>query len=299
MPTWLVTGGSGFLGRHLLDRLEREPVDVVAIGRTPIGRAQVRWTEADLSDCGRLTHLLEDLKPTVIFHLAGKTPPASREALDAANRVATVNLLQSLAEIGRPTRVICVGSAAELGPVPVVRLPVDEAFPPRPADDYGLSKLAATSVALAAGPPIETVVARVFNPIGPGMPSSQALGRFASLLADGSGVLTLDVGNLRPRRDFIDVRDVSESLLTLAQGRGLGLYHIGTGCSHRIEDGLNALISLSGREVRLVHDPSRSRGPTDSRADIGRITNETDWRPRIAFEQSVADLWMAARMDRD
>ncbi len=294
MPTWLVTGGSGFLGRHLLDRLAGEPVQVVAIGRHRLERPDVRWIEADLADPPRLLQVLEALAPSAIFHLAGKTPPADSQSLYAANQRATVNLIDALAAIGRPTRVILTGSAAELGPVPTDELPVGEAYPARPDTDYGRSKLAATEAALAAKSPIETVIARVFNPIGPGLPASQALGRFAAMLASGSGPLTLDVGDLESRRDFIDVRDVAEALVMLARADSTGLFHVGTGQSRSIGEGLDALIRLSGRDVRIVVDPSRPRGPADSRADARRITGEAGWAPRISFEESVADLWAEA-----
>ena len=110
------------------------------------------------------------------------------------------------------------GSAAELT-VPGRSdecLPVGEDFPPRPDGDYGRSKLAATEAALAMG----AVVARVFNPIGPGTPPSQAFGRFAARLAEGDGPVTLAVGGLSGRRDFIDARDVAEALVALARSRG-------------------------------------------------------------------------------
>jgi nucleoside-diphosphate-sugar epimerase len=125
-PTWLVTGGSGFLGRHLLDRLGHEPVEVVTIGRRPIPG---RFVEADLLDREGLRRVLAELSPSLVFHLAGKTPPAVSPALDRANRVATSCLLEELTRLGRPVRIVVAGSAAELGPVPVKCLPVGEDYP--------------------------------------------------------------------------------------------------------------------------------------------------------------------------
>jgi nucleoside-diphosphate-sugar epimerase len=295
-PTWLVTGGSGFLGRHLLERLAREPIEVVALGRRPIPG---RFVQADLLDREGLRRALTEVAPMLIFHLAGKTPPADAVALDRANRQATICLLDALQAIGRPVRVIVAGSAAELGSVPVEDLPVGEGYPCRPETDYGRSKHAATEAALAVEPPVETIVARLFNPIGPGMPEDQSFGRFAMLLRNGEGMTTLQVGNLDPRRDFIDVRDVAEALLALALRARPGLYHVGTGQSHGVGEGLEALIALSGRDVRVEVDHSRAAGPADSRADIRLIQAETGWSPRIPFEQSLADVWASALGGRD
>ena len=194
---------------------------------------------------------------------------------------------------------VLAGSAAELGPVPVGDLPVGEDYPCRPGDAYGLSKWLATTAGLAARPPLEVIVARVFNPVGPGQPGSQALGRFADLLNDpGPDPLHLTVGDLDARRDFIDVRDVARAFIALALlGHPGQVYHVGTGRSHRVREGLDGLIGLSGRKVEVEVDPlrSRGRGPDDSRADPTRLMTHTGWRPEIGWEQSLADLWDEAR----
>ena len=298
MPVWMVTGGSGFLGRHLLSALEGgrpTGVEVLAAGRRrPIGWPIEAFLPLDFDDQEGLSRAVRDISPSVVFHLAGRTPPAPIDDYYRLNTMATVRLLDALRSIGRPSRVVLVGSAAELGPVPVEDLPVGEEYPSRPVDAYGLSKLLATSAGLAARPPLEVVIARVFNPIGPGLPTSQALGRFAVGLSDGSGPVCLTVGDLDARRDFIDARDVARALLTLAE-RGMPgrIYHVGTGRSPRVGDGLDQLIALSGREVMVHVDPAiaRSRGPSDSRADVRRVENETGWSAVIPWEQSLRDLW--------
>ena len=178
-------------------------------------------------------------------------------------------------------------------------MPVCEIYPPRPADSYGLSKWLATTAGLAARPPLEVMIARIFNPIGPGLSPGQALGKFAAALATpGLDPLVLRVGDLSPRRDFIDVRDVARALIALAaRGRPGRVYHVGTGRSHQVREGLDRLIALSQRSVRVEVDPTlvARPGPSDSRADIRRITAETGWRPEIGWEQSLDDLWHEAR----
>ena len=89
-PTWLVTGGSGFLGRHLLDRLDREPVEVVALGRRPVAGCS-RFIKADLLDPAGLARALRETSPAVVFHLAGQDGPRpTLKSLDRTNRVATL-----------------------------------------------------------------------------------------------------------------------------------------------------------------------------------------------------------------
>src|SRR3954465_8481467 len=128
--------------------------------------------------------------------------------------MATVHLLDALRALARPVRAVLAGSGGELGPVAADDLPVGEDYACRPAESYGLSKWLATTAGLAARPPLEVVVARIFNPIGPGMPPGLAFGRFARRLAEpGPDPLRLTVGNLDSRRDFIDVRDVARALI--------------------------------------------------------------------------------------
>ena len=90
------------------------------------------------------------------------------------------------------------------------------------------------------------MVARLFNPIGPGTPTSQALGLFASRLVEAEhDPLELTVGDLDSRRDFIDVRDVARAMVALATRGQAGLvYHVGTGKSQRVGDGLDRLMQV-------------------------------------------------------
>ena len=297
MAACLITGASGFLGGHL-SRLLIGPAgldDVIAAGRTrPLEFPAERFHRVDFEDRGTVMAMVAQTVPSLVIHLAGQTPPGEPIEFYRRNTLGTVHLMDALRVAGRPCRVVLVGSAAELGLVPVDALPVGEDYPCRPTDPYGLSKWLATCAGLASGPPLEVTVARVFNPIGPGLPSSQALGRFAAELATGPGPIRLKVGDLDVCRDFIDARDVAKALLSLALGGEPGrVYHVGTGRSRRVGAGLDELIRLSGREVFVEVDPglTRSPGPADSRADIRRIVEQTGWSPEIPFEVSVRDLW--------
>lgn len=302
MRTWMVTGGSGFLGRHVLACLrDQRPAKVdriVAIGRTHPGGWPVEdFLRADLDDAETWDAAVRKIRPDVVIHAAGKTPPAPSFCLYWANTRGTAVLLDSLKSLEKPCRVVMAGSAAELGPVPVESLPVNEDHPCQPRDAYGLSKWAATRLGLLQKPPLDVISGRIFNLIGPGMPSNQAFGRFAAMLAaSGTDPMRLSVGDLSSRRDFVDVRDAASALIALAElGQASRVYHIGTGESRTMREGLDALIALSGRVVTIEESAPSRCGPSDSRADIGRIVDETGWRPRVSWEQSLADLWHDAR----
>jgi nucleoside-diphosphate-sugar epimerase len=301
MAVCLITGASGFLGQHLGRLLLQsdETAPPIAIGRScPEAFRLDQFRPVDLEDRGTLISVVAETNPSLVFHVAGKTPPADSEAFYRQNVLATLHLLDAVRELGRACRVVLVGSAAELGPVPVEVLPVGEAYPCHPIGPYGLSKWLATCAGLASRPPVEVIVARVFNPIGPGLAVSQALGRFASELATGSGPMVLTVRDLESRRDFIDVRDVAKALVRLGEAGTPGrIYHVGTGRSRRVGDGLERLIKLSGRQVTMEVAPTLvgSTGPLDSRADIRRIQDDTAWSPEVPWDVSIRDLWEEAR----
>jgi GDP-4-dehydro-6-deoxy-D-mannose reductase len=296
MPRWLVTGGTGYLGRWVLERLRAAGLEgsTFVLGR----RRPASWPESGYVACDLLDH--ESVRDGVayacadyVIHAAGRTPPSDAETLYRTNTFGTDVLLRALENTGRRARVVVLGSAAELGPVPERWLPASETTPCRPADAYGLSKWAATRLALAGGAGLDVMVARVFNLIGPGMPANQALGRFARVLAAAprGAEIGLDTGELSARRDFVDVRDAAEAVFEIAlRGRGGRVYHIGTGCSRSIGEGLDILTSLSGLRVTLRAAGGR-RGPADSRADIGRIVREIGWQPTTSWERSLGDLW--------
>ncbi len=307
MAVWLVTGATGFVGRHVMDALryggevaQRPNTEVIGLGRRrPPDWPEGRFIEADLNDATALHQALRRASPDFVIHTAGRTPPAGDDELYRANFWATTHLLSALRSLEKPIRVVLSGSAAELGPVEASNLPVGEDYAGYPIDAYGRSKHLATLRGLSEGPPLEVTVARVFNPIGPGIPPTQAFGRFATQLAEpGPDPLELIVGDLEARRDFIDVRDVAQAMIALAlRGQAGQVYHVGTGCSRRVGDGLDILVHLSGRSVQTRVDPEQKsrRGPSDSRAAIDRIVDQTGWEPRIAWEDSLGDLWSEIR----
>ena len=297
MSVCLVTGAIGFLGCHLIAALKTRPTHfgrIVETGRTlPHANESREFVPADLTKTESIRCLLEAVSPDVIFHLAGKTPPGSAEDFYRANTLATALLFDVLRERGRPVRVVQVGSAAELGVVPDCDLPVGEDYPCRPTSAYGLSKWLCTQAGVVSQFPIEVIAARVFNPVGPGIPEAQAIGSFATRLAD-PGISVLKVGDVTVKRDFVDVRDVARALIALAQQGHAGLvYHVGTGQSQTVQSGLDYFIGRSGRSIETISESIGGLGGrlNDSRADIMRIKEHTGWRPEIPWEQSLSEIW--------
>jgi GDP-4-dehydro-6-deoxy-D-mannose reductase len=306
MPGVVVTGGAGFLGRHVLGELVRSGPgvdDILAVGR----RCPPDWPRSSfapldlLNEADRFGALVRSRRPEILIHLAGRTPPAPPIELQDQNPRLLDAAASAASGLGGACLLVVAGSAAEYGAVAPDRLPIREDEPCRPIDAYGLGKWQATQRALGharrTGLPVR--IGRIFNLIGPGLPVSQAFGRFAALLAGSAGSrVRLTVGSLEARRDFIDVRDAARALVLLSRRGGSGdVYNIAIGESRSISEGLRRLIQLSGRDVELAIDPEQAARPgvADSRGDSTRLRVETGWSPAFSFDRSLSDLWDEAR----
>ncbi len=294
---WIVTGANGFVGRHVVRELARDStVRIVGAGRANQARNDffAEYVMLEPNSVEAWAAQFRRFAPAVVLHLAGRTPPADADTLARDNVELTRDILAALEMAGSPVRFVHCGSAAELGEVPLDRLPVDESFVPNPSTDYGRTKWEATRLVLNARAPIESVVGRIFNVIGPGQPANQVFGRFSQALAvpQMNPEQTWVVAGLTYRRDFVDVRDAARALITLGrEGKTGCVYHIGRGVSRSVGEGMAILAQAAGIEGRFVEDQSAGKGPADSVADILRILQDTTWRPFISFEQSVTDLW--------
>ena len=269
-----VTGATGFLGRAVLQQLHRRGLEIFAASRQArsgiVGEHCVVLAHPE--DASAVREAMLAVQPQMVMHLAGISSAASYSDLYRANVVFAANLLDAVAAMPAAPRVLLIGSAAEYGPVPQAQLPVTEDYACRPNTAYGISKLAQTQHALAAATRGLTVaVARLFNPIGAGMPTTLALGSFADQIArmgPQGGVLT--TGDLDVIRDFIDVDVAAAALVEVAlkhQGRG-EIVNVCSGRGQSLLDLTRRLIDLSGVPVTLRHDDAR-RGNSNVRSFVG------------------------------
>ena len=290
----LVTGASGFLGRHLAAHLRDLGDDVIPSG-------------ADVTDPEALARELDRHRPEVVYHLAaqsdvgrGWTDPVRTLRVNAEG---TLNVLGASRRAGAAL-VVAASSAEVYGPADESELPLGEDAPLRPANPYAASKAAAEMMCLqarfGAGPDVVRV--RAFNLIGPGQPAGFAASSLAAQIAanERSGGDRVLVGNLEARRDFTDVRDAARACRLLAGHGAVGeAYNLCSGADRSVRDLAEMLMGIAGRPMELVADPDRLR-PSDvavRRGDPGKLQAATGWRAEIPLAQTLADLlehWRAA-----
>ncbi len=288
----LVTGASGFVGRHLVNHLIDCGDDVYSTDRSTGG--------PDLLDAKGLGKLVSEVSPEVIYHLAGQADVAlswSAPTLTFRTNVeGTLNILIS-ARAADVRRVLTVTSADIYGRVEPKNLPINENAPIRPVSPYAASKAAADVIALQAylGHGQDVVRARSFNQIGPGQSDRFVGSAIAARVAhnEREGSSELCIGNLDSSRDFTDVRDVVRAYRLLAcHGRQGLAYNVCSGQSTSIRDLANSLLEMAKLPMNLVTDPNLFR-PADIlelRGDPTLLTSDTGWIPERRLDETLADL---------
>jgi GDP-4-dehydro-6-deoxy-D-mannose reductase len=305
----LVTGISGFAGGHLAEVLRAHGDNrIVGVARRAIWpegweylHQQVELRPCDL--CGRepLEALLRDVQPERIYHLAGY-PHVGRsfqepEAAWEGNLTATRTLYEAVMRWGGRPRILFVGSGLVYGESAAGERGCAETDLLWPDNPYAASKAAAdlASYQYTCHPGLDIVRARPFGHIGPRQSPQFAVSSFARQLVAierGQQDPVLETGNLQPRRDLTDVRDVVAAYVLLMQkGRSGEAYNIGSGQTHAMQSVLDRLIALSGVQVQVRQKASLLRA-TDAaviQADTAKLRRETGWAPRWSLDQTLMD----------
>ncbi len=306
----LVTGASGFAGSHLCEHLVAQPGwEVYAVCWAACStenldavRPRITMLSGDLLDAPWTARTVAEVRPEVVFHLAGQASPAASFAdpagTFAANITGQLHLFQAILQAGLDPVVLAIGSGEEYGLVRPEDVPVDEDTPLRPTNPYAVSKIAQDYLALQyhLSHHLRAVRLRPFNHIGPRQAPGFVTADFARQIAAieaGRRPPVIRVGNLAPRRDFTDVRDMVRAYaLAVALGEPGQVYNIGRGTAHSIEEVLHTLLGLSRLPIQVEIDPQRMR-PADVPllvCDSTRFRERTGWEPRIPLAQSLHDI---------
>ena len=312
----LILGVTGFAGGYLADELVRGGHDVWGAARArPDGSfskvvkvegAALPMVSCDITDAGTVGSALRTSRPDAVVLLAGLAfAPLSFRDPAAAYRVhavGAVNVMEETLRYEPGVRVLLVTSSEVYGAVEPGELPVTEATPLRPNSLYAASKAAADLAgrAFARQKKADVVRVRPFNHTGPGQKPDFVCPDFASqvaAIAAGTKEPVMEVGNLSPRRDFTDVRDIVRGYAAaLQKGRAGEVYNLCQGRAIAIGEILDDLCRLAGvspeirtaeRRKRAAEVPAHWGSAAKARADLG-------WEPQIPWERTLTDLLAAS-----
>jgi len=304
----LITGITGFAGGHLAAALVARGEEVSGLSRSGVwpevwrqlvGAADLR--ACDGADAAAVEAVLRAVQPERIYHLAGYAQTARSfdepEAAWAGNLGTTRALYEALQRWGGRPRILFVGSGLVYGDADAPGQSFDEGCLLRPTSPYAASKAAADllSYQVTRAPRLDVVRARPFNHIGPAQSPEFAVASFCKQMAAvslGHAPAVLNTGNLKPRRDFTDVRDVVRAyVLLMERGRAGEAYNVGTGRTLAMQEVVDRLIAIAGLtvEVRQREDLVRSGDAAAVRADAGKLRRETGWAPALSLDETLRD----------
>jgi GDP-4-dehydro-6-deoxy-D-mannose reductase len=288
----LVTGAGGFVGAHLVRHLDACGDDVVEL--------EGRVDGIDITDAVAITEAIVKAEPEAVYHLAGASDVggswSAPQATFMANAVGTLNVLEAGRQAG-VQRVLAVTSADVYGRVTEDELPLDELQPLRPVSPYAASKVAADALAQQAwlGHRLPVIRVRAFNHLGPGQSDKFVAPSLAARIArnERDGGDEVPIGNLTPRRDITDVRDVVRAYRLLVEhGEAGEVYNVCSGRAVAVQAIAEQLLGLAKHPMRLVTDPELQR-PVDIPVlvgDNGKVAAATGWAPTIPLETTLADV---------
>jgi GDP-4-dehydro-6-deoxy-D-mannose reductase len=313
----LLTGGSGFVGRHLAVALVEAFPDArrVSAQRPGDGDAPPAFSTAalDLLDETALDRLIADLRPDLVVHLAGQASvgksAGAPEQTWRVNFHGAFSLAASIARHAPRATVLFASTAAAYGASFRDGVLTEDA-PLRPMDVYSRSKAAAESgMADVLGPDARLIVARPVNHSGPGQRSRNfVLASFAAQIAEieaGRAAPRIRVGDLSKKRDFLDVRDVIDAYLRLIRKADefsdrVSIFNVASGEAHAISELLGTLRGMSRKPFEVEVDPALLRpSATDIdcvACDASKLRAATGWRPRHSIDDTLSallDEWRA------
>jgi GDP-4-dehydro-6-deoxy-D-mannose reductase len=324
METILVTGAQGFTGRFLVAALLRAYPQhgVVGIGRSPQNdthfthcvswgggrrraplpatlerpdKSRYRYYSCSLNDTSELKKIAISHQPKIVFHLAAALRDDAPAQLIETNVIGTIRLLNVLGAIDDGPRLVLGSSGSVYGgnDSPYCR----EADRCSPAEPYAVSKLASEQCAkvLASSLNVDLVISRIFNISGPGQDERHVCGKFAAqsvAILTGAREPQVEVGDLTPARDFIDVRDVAEALVALARyGAGGATYNVASGSECAIGTILEKILKIAGvfDKVKVEQRYARRHDVSRQCADVG-LLRSLGYRPQYTIDATLRDV---------
>ena len=301
MARILITGGTGFVGTHLVPFLQSSTshIAVLASGGKPTPRPGVSYHEVDIRERDAVRSVVEEVKPDQIYHLAGissvddawSNPRLTYEV----NVFGAYNLFDAAMSLPRPPRILNISTSQVYAHCSSA---LSEDSPIHPNNPYAASKAMAELLVVeyqkhTAGGIITT---RSFNHTGPGQPPNFVLPSIAKQFVEielGLRPPRLSIGNIEVKRDFTDIRDVIRAYcMLLEKGRPGEVYNVCSGSAVRLADIIQMFESAAGRKVTIATEEGRVRSNDVPLicGDPKKIREATGWQPQISLPKTIADL---------
>jgi len=291
----LIFGNAGFTGRYMIRYLEKNP-DLKLFGADRKKSGLIDDCQVDLTDFESVNHRIMQVHPDYILNLSGLNQADDPAQLYNANVIPVINAIRSLnTNEFFDTRFLTISSAAVYGNA--ILNPIPEETQTKPVNFYGASKVAMEQLlsVMIRDKTCKIVVARTFNLTGPGLLDTLSIPSFIKQLIQIQRKeipAVIKVGNLSPKRDYIDIQDAVRAYWKIVtEGKPGEIYNVGSGRSLSMQEILDMIIQKMGIEVTIETDMSRVRKNEimNSQADIKKI-KDLGWLPEIDLGKSLQDM---------
>jgi GDP-4-dehydro-6-deoxy-D-mannose reductase len=304
--TAIVTGAEGFIGSHLARFLQAKGWNVIgchfAHGVQSLPKLpNLQFVQCDLRNGQRVQQLFSEFEPTHVFHLGAQSLPtvswADPVGTFESNIMGSLYVFEAVRHMKRAPVVVSACSSAEYGRVPASKIPVTEEQSLHPLHPYGISKVCLDLLARQyfLDYKIPAVNIRLFNTTGPGKTDDAPSDFVRQLVRIKKGLQppVIKVGNLKPRRAFLDVNDTVRGFyLAALKGKRGEAYNLCATKTREIGELLNLAIRLSGVTPE-IRSASHLMRPSDEKIIFGRTAKfrrDTGWKPERSIEQTLASM---------
>lgn len=251
----LVTGKHGFTGQYVTAELVEAGYEVIGIG-SALSASDKLYYQVDVADLDGLKRVVGRLRPNVVVHLAAKAFVAHNDvnSFYLVNLIGTRNLLESLAGLDSPPECVLLASSANVyGNTSGGML--SEAVPPKPANDYAVSKLAMEQMARLWLTKLPLVITRPFNYTGVGQSTDFVIAKIVDHFRRRAE--TIELGNLDVWRDFCDVRAVAQAYRRFIDVRPVGeTINVCSGATHSLRSIINLAQEITRHNIAVKVNPA-------------------------------------------
>lgn len=315
MNKYIITGFSGFVSYHFLNYLNsiskgnKTEVLGLDIHEPPnftswkFDNLSLRFLSCQLTDKDSVAKAIEDFKPTHILHLAALSS-VGQSWKDPAfcfinNTSIFLNLVEAMRLHAPQSHMLCIGSSEEYGAVTSADLPLKEEKIIQPSNPYAVTKMAQEAIGKCYVDRfgMNIVFTRSFNHIGPRQRDTFVVASFAKQVAQAvvecKKELSMTVGNLKIKRDFLDVRDVVRAYyILLTKGNRGEIYNVCSGNSYALSVLIDELSNISNIKITtsVNKDLLRPNDITEICGDNAKIFFDTGWKPEYKISQSLSDI---------
>lgn len=301
MKKILVTGGAGFIGSATIAEFQKYGHDIYVIDDLSFGNRDfltipdVCFHQLDILNENSLKEVIQKIDPDWIIHLAAIhfIPYCNQHPFKSSNIniQGTLNVLSAAKSLKNLEKMFFASTAAVY---PICDRAMPETQQTNPLDIYGLSKLAGEHLMneFYLQTSIPTVICRFFNAFGPNETNLHLIPEIQKQV--NSGLRTIELGNLEPKRDFIHTYDMARAILLLLNkfDSGIDVFNLGSGQEYSVIDVVKEFESQLGEEIAIKVDQSRVRKVERMHllADISKLKAFINWEPEISLSEGIKTL---------